>query len=388
MLQKLLRNRRSPICVDLGTNSVKMLQLQRVTGALGVLASALWRCPASAGQDPAKRRQLIVAAVRDILRKGGFRGRQAVTTLSYHDLNIKNVRLPHMPEHEMIQAVRWEAKERFSFEVNDDRLRYINAGEVRSGNEVQDELIMLAVSQEAMDNHLGLLSEIGLRPQHIEAEPVALFRIQERFLRRRADDEVVSVAVDLGRAGTRVVVARGRRIVFIKNIEIGGRDITEAVAKQLDLSDEEAEELRLRTIPEESGGSPQDEGDDATRHRNLVDWTVHDAIRGVVETLAREISLCLRYCSVTFRGLRPRHVTLTGGGAYDPALVELLTENLTIGCDVGHPLRGIDVSAASFGNSRRRFLAEWALCTGMAIKHLDAGHPARELKDGRHRLSA
>ena len=387
MLRKLLPNKFWPIAVDLGADSVKVMQLHRVGGALSVLACARWQYPDSVGQDPQQRRQLAVSAVRDLLRNGAFRGRRAVTALSYKDLCIKNVRLPHMPKHEKDQAIRWEAKERFGFEIVDDRLRYIQAGEVREGNEVRDEVIMLAVPEETVEDRLALMRELGLRVEHIEAEPVALFRFHERYLRRQADEEAVSVLVDLGMEGTRVVVARGRKIIFIKSIETGGREITETVGRQLNLSSAEAMQLRMRTMPDEPPRSDE-QSDDEPDGRDSVDWTVHDAIRGVVETLTREISLCLRYCSVTFRGLRPRNLMLTGGGAYDPALVQLLRENLTIKCEVARPLQGIDVSTADFANSRRGILAEWAVCTGMAIRNASVQQQKQEVDDERHRLSA
>ena len=107
-----------------------------------------------------------------------------------------------------------------------------------------------------------------------------------------------------------------------------------------------------------------------------------------VEAMAREVALCLRYCAVTFRGLRPTSVTITGGQAYDPSVVKVLGEQLSIECVVGQPLRGIDVSSVPLGGNRRGKLAEWALCAGMAIRGVDFEEAVRETSDGLDRLSA
>ena len=119
-----------------------------------------------------------------------------------------------------------------------------------------------------------------------------------------------------------------------------------------------------------------------------MQWSVFDAVRGQAESLAREINLCLRYCSVTFRGLRPQRVMLTGGEVYDASLVRLLGEQLGLECVVGHPLKGIDVSAVDLGGDRRGMLAEWATCTGLAIRDVDFTTGAREVEHAEHRLSA
>ena len=385
MLQRLWKKTDWPIALDFGADSVKMLQLQETSGGVGVRACGRWRCPEPDAQDPEQRRRLAVAAARNLLRSGGFRGRNVVSALSYRDVRVKNVRLPHIPEHEMAQAVEWEAREHFPFDVAENQLHYINAGQVREGNELRDEIIILATPAEVVDDRLSLLSEIDLTPIRIEAEPVALLRMHTRLMRRSADDEAASVLIDLGGEGTRVVVARGSGIVFIKNIDTGGRDITTAVAKQLNLSAAEALELRMRPGP--SQGNATDDSSPEASDRNSIDWTIHDAIRSAVESLAKEVSLCLRYCSVTFRGLRPQTVTLTGGGALDPLLVKLLQENLNLQCEVEFPLRGMDISGAGFEGNRRGTLADWALCAGMAAQATNT-HSTQEVQDDSHRLSA
>ncbi len=208
----------------------------------------------------------------------------------------------------------------------------------------------------------------------------------ERYLRRRGDDEAGSVLVDIGAGGTRVIVARGKQIVFVKSIDIGGQTLTEAVARQLNLTNSEAHELRMRAPkPEQRAG---DEPGDQQSELSSVDWTIHDAVRGEVENLAREISLCLRYCSVTFRGLHPQCVTLTGGEVYDTLLVRLLSEQVTLNCVIGHPLKGIDISAVDLNWDRRVMLTEWAMCTGLAMRDVDFDETEREVEHAEHRLSA
>ena len=178
------KNKCWPIGLDLGAGSVKMLQLERAGGEIAVCACARRKLTVSTSRNPQRQRQETVAAVREMLRNGNFRGRQVVSMLTCEDLSIKNIRLPKMSDQELIESIRWEADDRFSFDVDSDRLKYLRAGEVRHGTESQDEVIMLAASGESIANHLSLLEEIGLSPVNIEAEPIAVFRPFERMLRR------------------------------------------------------------------------------------------------------------------------------------------------------------------------------------------------------------
>jgi len=387
-----LPSKSMPIALDLGADSIKMLQLMRRNGELAVRAAARWKFPAGVRDDAQRRTELAVSAVRNMLRAGAFGGRRVITALPSRQLGIKNIRLPQMSAEEMPEAIKWEAGERFAFDVSPDRLKFLRAGPVRQGNDTQDEIIMLAVAEETVRKHMEMLDQMGLRPEHIDAEPVALFRVFSRAFRRETDKDVVSVLVDIGTESTRIIVAKGQRIMFIKNINIAGRHLTDAVAKQLNLSNDEAEELRSlimkEHIKDKNLGDEHDGEEKNSRVSQSVSWTIQDAVRGEVEALGKEIGLCLRYCSVTFRGLKPKRITITGGQAYDPSVVKLLAEQLGIEYVVGRPLRGIDVCDASLDGQRRGALTEWALCVGLALRPIEAEDNAQEKDHGKRRLSA
>jgi type IV pilus assembly protein PilM len=388
MLDYLFHSGRWPIALDIGTDSIKMLQMRCGGGGLAVCASARWRLPADVPRTGEAWRQLVIGAVREMYQSGGFRGRRVITALSCDQLKIKNVRLPSLSPRELEEAVRWEAKDRFGVDFEPDQLHYLQAGQIRQGTETFYEVILLAAPREEVESHYAMLEAMGLRPEHIDAEPLAVFRPFERHLRRRADENAISVIVDIGHSGTKVIVARGREIVLIKKIDIGGRKLAEAVAKQLNLSLEEAGDLRTQIMREQARPGPESQPDLPKPDPNSVSWTILDAVRGEVEDLAKEISLCLRYCSVTFRGLRPRQVTLTGGQVYDPAMVRLLSEQLGVECQVGQPLKGVDTSAVDMGADRRGVLAEWGLCAGLAFRCAEFERNTRKNENERDRLSA
>ncbi len=392
-MKSFVRDKYWPIGLDIGADSIKMLQMQRVGRTIGVMACGQYRLSGNVPDSGPERRKIVVSGIREILRQAQFRGRKVISTLSSTQLHIKNVRIAQVSEKKLADTVRREASERFNFKVGPDQLRWINAGQVRQGTEMRDEIIMLAVSAETIDEHLAMLGEVGLVPEFIEAEPVALFRVFQHFLRRRADERFVSVIVDIGKSATRVTVARGPKIIFIKKIDIGGGKLTEAVAGQLNLNYEEAHDLRVRMMKEHGVSDERQRAEDKPgedQARTSIDWTIHDAMRGEVEELSKEIALCLRYCSVTFRGLRSDCVVLTGGEAYDTAMVNLLTESLGVKCVVGRPLRGIDVSSMNVAANRRGTLAEWAVCTGLAVReaNLENAVSEKDHTDAEHRLSA
>jgi hypothetical protein len=86
-----------------------------------------------------------------------------------------------------------------------------------------------------------------------------------------------------------------------------------------------------------------------------------------MEELGREISLCLRYYSVTFHGHRPPKLRLVGGEASDPQLQSLLNSALVIPVEIGRPLYSVNTSRMKPAD-RRGSMCEWALALGLSLR--------------------
>ena len=91
--------------------------------------------------------------------------------------------------------------------------------------------------------------------------------------------------------------------------------------------------------------------------------SVNDALRPVVEQLAGEISLCIRYHSVTFRG-KPLVRMILGGGEASACLAESLNQRVDLDIELGDPLR----SYQSLVNPGRK--SQWDVAAGLALREV------------------
>src|SRR5439155_3053917 len=128
--------------------------------------------------------------------------------------------------------------------------------------------------------------------------------------RRREDEQEVHVLVDIGARRSQVVIGRGREISFMKGIDIGSSHLHDAISRKLEITTEEARGLRRRLIEGGEAEVVDAPADASSAKRDPVRQAVFDATRSTMEELSREIALCLRYYSVTFRGQRPNKVRL------------------------------------------------------------------------------
>jgi len=374
-----LRNRSlRPIGLDIGHSSVKMIQLVMNGGQISVIAAGKTLIDAGIDGDSQARRAAVISAVKRMLADGSFRGRDVVSCLPNDGLKITSLRLGETGTEEIEQSLKKEVVQRFGLNPDKDAMDYMVAGDVQQGEEIKNELILFAADNETIKSHIQMLEEAGLMPVAIDTVPCALFRIFERSLRRQEDRERTLVFVDVGSRWTVVVFGRGGEISFVKQIPIGGEKFNQEIATRLGIKTGEAQMLRdkLRTekgvrisqsgpVAQASDGNGQIL-DAATRQ------VIVDAISAVAEELAREISLCLRYYTVTFRGKRVERAIFTGGEAYENILLNVLRRQLTVEIEVAQPLRGFDLSSegahVNFDSDRRGLLCEWAVAVGLSLK--------------------
>ncbi|MFG0331364.1 MAG: pilus assembly protein PilM [Phycisphaerales bacterium] len=368
----------NPIGVDFGASGVKLLQLRHGRAGLHVVAAARQDYPEDLSEDPATRHRQVVETLRAATRSAPFEGRDCVCSLSVGDLMLRATRFPKLGADELSKAAHWEAADRFNIPVEDLQVDWIRAGEVRQGEEIRDEVLLIAVRRPIVEAHLNALIECRLRPIAVDAPFAATTRCLNRALRRASDSETVRMIVDIGAAGATVMITRGQGIAFLKPVDIGGAQMNRAVAAALDLDVNAAAQLRRERMRQsaERGGELLDD---------RVDRALYEAVRPLLHDLAQEAALCLRYYSVTFRGVRPELVLVAGGDGAEPHMCEALSQVLKIETQVAHSLENIDTSAVELGVDRRyERCPQWSVATGLSLR--DDPNEAPELEaqtDGR-----
>ena len=363
-----------PISLDIGHHSIKMLQLAESDSTLNVVAAEKILIDPAVHNDYATYRSFIISSIKKVLQNGLFHGTECFTVIPNEKIGITNLRLEQSETDKIDSILKREAAERFNLNPEVDSINYIEAGSVRQGEEIKNEYIIFTADSKTISEQIEILEEAKLRPVSIDPIACALFRSHKRFSRRLEDKELTEVFIDVGSLFTTVVFGRGYDISFVKHIGIGTDHFNKEIAARLGISAAEAEILRMRknkirktAFSSNTGNnievfSKTDDNDKST------ELAVADAIASVCDKLAKEILLCLRYYTVTFRGRRSSRAIFSGGGSYEPALLNIMKNQLEVDIDVAYPLNGMDMSNVNFNNDRRGPNSEWAVAAGLALK--------------------
>lgn len=361
-----------PIGVELHAGGVRMLQGRVSRSGSSVRAAAVVPVNDKArnAEDLSFIDDLVNAVGRGITL-GRFSGRDVVVGLDGRVVRTRSVRQAKLGDDDIEKAVRLDAPTRLGFVENEGcEIGWIRAGEVRQGDEVKDELIYVGARLSPLDRLLEGLLSLGLNPVAVEPSFTASARCHTRTLRRASDEAVSRIIVDVGECTTEVMVTRGRLIAFYKQIEVGGRAMTRMAAERLGLEPATVADLRQRRM---SAAASSEGPIDAKVERAL-----YDAVRPLMNDLAQEVTLCLRYYSVTFRGSRPDGVIVVGQDAAEPQLAETLSEALHVPATVGRALDGFDLSRVNGVIDASTGGPQWGACVGLTTRVREQSASKRE----------
>jgi type IV pilus assembly protein PilM len=363
-----------PIGLDIGHHSIKMLQLAVSDSALMVVAAHKIIIEPGICNDQEKYRAFVVSSIRKIMQSRLFHGSDCFSSLPNDKIGITNLRIGQTETQNINEVLKKEAATRFNLDPEIDSINYIYAGSVRHGDEMKNEYILFTTESKTINDHIDLLESAKLCPVGIDPVACALFRSCRRFSRRQRDQQQTEIFVDVGNLFTTVVFGRGPDISFVKNIPIGTEHLDREISLHLGISTKEAEVLRNRIIKKRQIESSEDSDEKAETYTLSGDAdfstesAVVDSVGTVCEKLAKEILLCFRYYTITFRGEKSPRAMFSGGGSYEQTLLNIMKNHMSVEVEVTHPFNGMDLTDADFVNDRRGTHSEWTIAAGLALK--------------------
>src|SRR5204862_3417202 len=234
--------------------------------------------PADEKAAPVEQADRLTDGIRRGLAEREFRGKEAVCCLSERQIFLQSLRVAKQTGPQLDRLVAQEAAGRVPFGLDEAELRYLEAADIRQGDQTLREVIVFAVQRSVLQQALGVIEHAKLKPVAVDVEPAALVRSYAAQFRRDDDRQARALLVHVGYSRTAALVAQGDELLFVKYIDVGGQQLDLAVGRHLKMDLHEAIALRKHN------------GD---RRADLQDpevaRSVAESIRPVVERLVNEL---------------------------------------------------------------------------------------------------
>lgn len=344
----------SVLGIDIGTVSMKLVEVSRAGGALtletyGMLETKEYLRRANAALQTSSLRvseQDIVPLLQMLVRESGAKGKYAIASLPTFSAFFMPLDMPAMPAAETAKAISFQAKQYIPLKPEEVSIDWLKLGESESeGGERTQRVLLTGIPNGLIERYRSIFRSAGLTLIALEIETHSLARALA------GEGNAPRLVLDIGGESSSAIIVSGGVPHELGQTDYGGLTLTQSIGRSLGISPLRAEDLKRRRGLSKTGS----EYELSTSLYPFLDVIIQEA-RRVRDQFEQK------------NKTKVQAATLTGGGANLVGIDEYLQERLGIPVAPAnvfqkfrHPL-GIEPALQSLNR-------ELAVSLGLALRH-------------------
>ncbi len=344
--------KQSIVGLDVGSSSIKAVELKRGRTGLEVAHLGVEPLPSDIVVD-----SMIVdsgtvsTAIAKLFGENEIKTRNVATSVSGHSVIVKKISLPMMSDQELAETIQKEAAQQIPFDIADVSIDYQILSEDPSSPTM--DVLLVAVKKDKILNYTNVLSMAGKAPAIVDIDAFALQNCYE-YNYDPAPGATVAL-LNLGASVMNINIVKGTIPIFTRDVSVGGHQYTDSLQKELDLSFDDAEALKLGkkvgTVSEEAKAP---------------------VLQQVTEIIVLEIQKTFDFFRATAAGEHIERIYLAGGSCKVPGLIESLRQEFSLPVEELNPFHKIappvDGKAAEVIEQNA---GQLAVAVGLALRSFD-----------------
>ncbi|MFC1709902.1 type IV pilus assembly protein PilM [Candidatus Omnitrophota bacterium] len=232
-----LSSKNSSISLDIGSTHVKAISLEKDSHSVYVTGFSCERVKAD-----------MKNAIKKALFKLPVKKKELAISISGQSVVLRYVNMPIMSHAEVVKAMSFELEKYIPF--NKDEINFDFSILRKNQNSGKMLVLIAAAKKELVDIRMTLCQNLGFQASFIDVCPLAVANYVEYA--KEAKDQEVCAVVNLGASISSVGIIENGQLVLSRDIFIGGNDFTKRLSESLNKSFEEAEEVKLNSLDDNS----------------------------------------------------------------------------------------------------------------------------------------
>lgn len=317
--------------LDISSTAVKLLELSKSSGRSGISyrveSYGVEPLPAAAMVEKnIADVDLVAAAIKNVVRRSGAKAKKAVVAVSGSAVITKVISMPAaLNEQELESQIELEADQYIPYPLDEVNIDF----EIIGTNDKNPDLVdvLLAASRsENVEDRVAALDLAGLGAEVVDVEAYAMERTCNALVTQwneDASDQTIAIA-DIGASTTTLHVLHNDTIIYNREQNFGGRQLTEEIQRRYGLSLEEA------GMAKRQGGLP--------------DNYVSEVLEPFKDALSQQVGRALQFFFSGSAYNRVDQIILAGGSSSIPGIEEMVEERLGITTSIANPFSQMSVS--------------------------------------------
>ena len=346
----LFKKKKDLVGIDIGSSSVKLVQLWQTREGYQLLNAAIMPLPSEAIVDNSLMdTSAVVDAVKNLVASLSIKSKDVACSISGNAVIIRKIILPAMTSEELEDQISWEAEQYIPFDIKDVHIDFQILGpDPIDPSKVQ--VLLVASKKDIINDYVAVFNDAGLS---LNVMDVDSFAVQNAFeLNSELSDEVRAL-VNVGAGVMNINVVKAETSLFTRDVQMGGNQYTEEIQKQLGVSAQEAETMKMLAVEQQGG-------------------PLADVIGRVNDSLAQEIRRSVDFYNSTASGEeRITRVSMCGGCSKMAGLKEAVAAKLGMDVELLNPFERIKYGEKDFDPEYLQEIAPlMAVGVGLAIRRV------------------
>ncbi len=346
----LFKKKKIFIGMDIGSSSVKVVQLKDNNGSYQLLNVGIFHLPPEAIVDNTLMDSAaIAAAIKNLVASLGIKTKDVVCSISGNSVIIRKIVLPTMLQEELEDQILFEAEQYIPFDINDVNMDF-QILSPDSSDPSKMNVLLVASKKDIINDYVSLFGEAGMNLSVVDVDSFAVqnaFEANHEF----APEDILAL-VNIGASIMNINVIKDGITLFSRDVQMGGNLYTEEIQKQLGLSREEAESAKLLAPG-------------ATNNQ------LNNVILKVNETITQEIRRSLDFYNSTANDGRISGLFISGGCSKVYRLIDTISEKIGLPTEKLNPFAKIKYNEKDFDPEYLQEIAQFmAVPVGLAIRRV------------------
>ena len=349
----LLSNSASYMGIDIGSTGIKIVELKKESGKIKLVNYGFSENEESEIVDWQNNPELSANVIKKIIREAGISAQSAISALPTFSVFSSILNLSNVSKKDIASAIHWEAKKVIPLPLEDMILDWkeIDASQKEKNNKQNVnniKVLLTGAPRILVKKYIEIFKLAKINLLSLETETFSLIRSL------LGNDKSTIMLVEVGASTTDVSVVDSIIPILNRSIDVGGEKITEAIAKNLNISLDKSEQFKY-DLGVSAIASP---GSKAPK-----------AIIDAVSPVVNEIKYAINHFQDK-NNKKIEKIVLSGGSALLPDLTKYLAKILDMKVIIGDPW-----SRVSYPEELKPLLQEigprLAVAIGLAIRELE-----------------
>ena len=341
---------KSIVGLDIGSSSIKAVELKKSRNGLEVAHMAMEPLSSDIVVDSMiVDSGSVASAITKIFGESGIKTRAVATSVSGHSVIVKRIPMSSMSDAELAQVIQTEAAQHIPFDISDVSIDYQILND--NGGPTMD-VLLVAVKKDKILNYTNVLSLAGKSPAVVDIDAFALQNCYE-YNYQPGPGATVAL-LNLGASVMNINIVKGANPLFTRDVSVGGHQYTDSLQKELDLSFDDAESLKL-------GNKVGTVSDDAKM----------PILQQVTEIIVLEIQKTFDFFRATATGEHIERIYLAGGSSQVPGLIEALRQEFSLPVEILNPFQRIEPPLGTGADLADKNAGQMAVAVGLALRSFD-----------------